>query len=129
MPRPYINDETAPGIKFHTTPRNAVIGTLRPDASMQDVDDRLTEAGIARAPLHFLEGAGPWRSSSVGELIRSRPRRGAGGYPRNPRVGATMAFSRSPTRTRRRSGGHSPTPAWNRSTTSVPGPTPDPGDA
>jgi hypothetical protein len=58
MPRPYINDETRPGIKLHATPRNAVIGTLRPDASMQDVDDRLTEAGIAPSTVHFLEGAG-----------------------------------------------------------------------
>jgi hypothetical protein len=120
MPRPYTNDETAPGIKFHATPRNAVIGTLRSDASMQDVGDRLTEAGIARAPLHFLEGAGPWRSSSVGELIRSRPTARRWRMPAEPSSPVPRwAFSRSPTRTRRRSGGHSPTPARNHSTTSV----------
>ena len=45
MPGPYINDETPPGIDFHATPRNAVIGTLRSDASVQDVAD----AGVRRA--------------------------------------------------------------------------------
>jgi hypothetical protein len=58
MPGPYINDETPPGIKFHPTPRNAVIGTLRSDASVQDVADTLTEAWIAPTTVHFLAGAG-----------------------------------------------------------------------
>jgi hypothetical protein len=58
MPGPYINDETPPGIKFHATPRNAVIGTLRSDASVKDVADALTEAGIAPSTVHFLAGAG-----------------------------------------------------------------------
>jgi hypothetical protein len=58
MPRPYTNDETAPGIKFHATPRNAVIGTLRSDASMQDVGDRLTEAGIAPSTAALPRGGG-----------------------------------------------------------------------
>jgi hypothetical protein len=58
MPGPYINDETPPGIKFHATPRNAVIGILRSDASVQDVADALTEAGIAPSTVHFLDGAG-----------------------------------------------------------------------
>ena len=58
MPGPYINDETPPGIKFHATLRNAVIGTLRSDASVQDVDEALTVAGIAPSTVHFLAGAG-----------------------------------------------------------------------
>jgi hypothetical protein len=57
-PGPYVNDDTPPGIKFHATPRNAVIGTLRSDASLQDVADSLTEAGIAPSTVHFLAGAG-----------------------------------------------------------------------
>jgi hypothetical protein len=40
-PGPYLNDDIPPGIKFHATPRNAVIGTLRSDASLQDVADAL----------------------------------------------------------------------------------------
>jgi hypothetical protein len=58
MPGPYINDETPPGIKFHATPRNAVVGTLRSDASMRDVVDALTEVGIPPTTVHFLAGAG-----------------------------------------------------------------------
>jgi hypothetical protein len=58
MPGPYINDETPPGIKFHATPRNAVVGTLRSDASMQDVSDALIEVGIPPTTVHFLAGAG-----------------------------------------------------------------------
>ncbi|SRR6266542_6694206 len=56
-PGPYLNDDTPPAIKFHATPRNAVIGTLRSDASLQDVADALTEAGIAPSTVHFLAGA------------------------------------------------------------------------
>lgn len=56
-PGPYINDETPPGIKFHATPRNAVTGTLRSDAAVQDVADALTEAveslGAPRSLLVF----------------------------------------------------------------------------
>jgi hypothetical protein len=58
MPGPYINDDTPPGIKFHATPRNAVIGTLRSDASVQGVAAALTEAGIDPNTVHFLEGMG-----------------------------------------------------------------------
>jgi hypothetical protein len=58
MPGPYINDETPPGIKFHATPRNAVIGTLRSDASVQDVADALTGAGIDPNTVHFIMGEG-----------------------------------------------------------------------
>jgi hypothetical protein len=58
MPSPYINDDTPPGIKFHATPVNAVVGTLRSDASVQDVAEALNEAGIAPATVHFLTGAG-----------------------------------------------------------------------
>jgi hypothetical protein len=56
MSGPYINDATPPGIDFHATPRNAVIGTLRPDASVQDVADALTEPGVAPITVHFLAG-------------------------------------------------------------------------
>jgi hypothetical protein len=58
MSGPYINEETPPGIELHATPRNAVIGTLRSDVSVQDVADALTEAGIAPSTVHFLAGAG-----------------------------------------------------------------------
>jgi hypothetical protein len=58
MPGPYINDDTPPGVKFYATPRNAVIGTLRSDASVQDVADALTVAGIAADTVHFIEGPG-----------------------------------------------------------------------
>ena len=58
MPGPYINDETPPGIKFHATPRNAVIGTLRSEASVPEVADALTEAGIPPTTVHFIVGAG-----------------------------------------------------------------------
>jgi hypothetical protein len=58
MAGPYINEETPPGIEFRATPRNAVIGTLRSDVSVQDVADALTEAGIASSTVHFLAGAG-----------------------------------------------------------------------
>ena len=58
MPGSYVNDETPPGIKFHATPRNAVIGILRSDTAVQEVADALTEAGIAPSTVHFLEGAG-----------------------------------------------------------------------
>ena len=58
MSGPYINEEAPPGINFHATPRNAVIGTLRSDASVQDVADALTEAGIAPSTVHFLTGPG-----------------------------------------------------------------------
>ena len=57
MPGPYINDDTPPGVKFNATPRNAVIGTLRSDTSLQDVADALTEAGIPPSTVHFLAGA------------------------------------------------------------------------
>jgi hypothetical protein len=57
MPSPYINDDTPPGIKFHATPVNAVVGTLRSDASVQEVAEALNEAGIAPATVHFLTGA------------------------------------------------------------------------
>jgi hypothetical protein len=58
MPGPYINDDTPPGVKFYATPRNAVIGTLRSDASVQGVADALTEAGVAPGTVHFLVGPG-----------------------------------------------------------------------
>src|SRR4029453_17294928 len=58
MPGPYINDDTPPGIKFHADPRNAVIGTLRSDASVPDVAEALTDAGVAPSTVHFLVGAG-----------------------------------------------------------------------
>jgi hypothetical protein len=58
MPGPYINDDTPPGIKFHAMPRNAVVGTLRSDASLQDVADALTQAEVAPSTVHFLAGAG-----------------------------------------------------------------------
>lgn len=58
MPGPYINDETPPGTKFHAMPRNAVVGTLRADVSVQDVADALNEAGIAPTSVHFLVGVG-----------------------------------------------------------------------
>lgn len=45
MPGPFINDDTPPGITFNATPRNAVIGTLPSDASVQDVADAVTDAG------------------------------------------------------------------------------------
>jgi hypothetical protein len=58
VPAPYIDDETPPGIRFHATPTNAVIGTLRSHVSVQDVADALTEAGIAPSTVHFLVGPG-----------------------------------------------------------------------
>ena len=58
MRGPYINDETPPGIDFHATPMNAVIGTLRADASVQDVAEALTQAGVAPNTVHFLAGPG-----------------------------------------------------------------------
>jgi hypothetical protein len=58
MAGPYIDDEIPPGIEFHATPRNAVIGTLRSVASVQDVADALTEAGIDPSTVHFVQGAG-----------------------------------------------------------------------
>ena len=58
MPGPYINDDPPPGIKFYAMPRNAVVGTLGSDVSVQDVADTLTEAGIAPTTVHFLVGAG-----------------------------------------------------------------------
>ncbi len=58
MPGPYINEDTPPGVKLDATPRNAVVGTLRSDVSVQDVADALTEAGIPPSTVHFLEGAG-----------------------------------------------------------------------
>lgn len=128
MPGPYINDETPPGIKFHATPRNAVIGTLRSDASVKDVADALTEAGIAPSTVHFLAGAGGaaflervgnWFTRALTERLTDARE--------SLESGATMVgVFEVATRTRCRSGGRSSTPALNRSTTSVPGPTPDP---
>ena len=58
MPGPYINEDTPPGIRFRPTPVNAVIGTLRADASVQGVADALSKEGIAPDTVHFLVGAG-----------------------------------------------------------------------
>jgi hypothetical protein len=76
MPGPYINDETPPGIKFHATPRNAVIGTLQSEVSVPEVADTLTEAGIPPTTVHLIFGAdgvafldrlGNWFSRALSE--------------------------------------------------------------
>lgn len=58
MPGPYINDNTPPGIKFHAMPRNAVVGSLQSEASVPEVADALTEAGIPPTTVHFIQGPG-----------------------------------------------------------------------
>jgi hypothetical protein len=128
MPGPYINDETPPGIKFHATPRNAVIGTLRSDASVKDVADALTEAGIAPSTVHFLAGAGGAAFlEQVGNWFTRALTEGPTDARESLESGATMVGvfevadpDAEPIRRTLFDAG------VDRSTTSVPGPTPDP---